>query len=173
MNRLLKALGYRGREYRGGEFRVRIKPIVREVLSVTYTRHGATLALDGQRIGRKWEGIEVHIPQEIEGGKAAQIARDLEAAFQAMGYGYVIARLERVEVVNEGERQTAIAELRNMGYEVEVSTDRKQIRQKPIPGVPRNDRETLRRQVPHMMALLQAIHGTRQHFQILAKSKEF
>jgi len=44
-----------------------------------------------------------------------QITRDLEAAFQAMGYAYVIARLSSVDAVPETERQGAIAELREMG----------------------------------------------------------
>ena len=173
MNWLLKAFGYRGREYRGSDFRVRIDPIVREAVSVIYTYQGLKLNLGGERIGKKWEGISVQIPQYIDGEKLARIVTHLETAFQSLGHGYVIARLGEVEVVDEAERQAAIAELREMGYEVEVSADRKQIRQTAIAGSPRRDKETLQKLAPRMAHLLQAIHGKRQTFQVLAKSKEF
>ena len=53
--------------------------------------------------------------QENELVTQDQITRDLEAAFQAMGYAYVIARLSSVDAVPETERQGAIAELREIG----------------------------------------------------------
>ena len=173
MNWLLKKLGYRDRQYHGSDFSVRIEPMGREAVYVIHTRQGASLNLDGQRIGRKWEGIAVYIPRGVEAERASQIAHDLEAAFQAMGYGYQIARLSEIETVPETERQAAIAELRQMGFEIEVSTDRKQIRQKWIAGTPKPSPETIRKTIPRQMALLQAVHGTRERFEILAKSKEF
>jgi len=170
MGWLLKAFGYQGREYRGDGFRVRIDPVVREAVSVIYTHHGTKLKLGGERIGKKWEGISVQIPQEIDGERLAQIVVHLEIAFRSLGRGYVISRLGAVEIVDETERQAAIAELREMGYEVEVSADRRQIRQKPIEGTARQDKEALRRLAPRMAYLIQAIHGKRQTFQVLAKS---
>jgi hypothetical protein len=172
MNWLRKMLGSRGREYRGPGFSVRVKPTVREAVSIIYTHQGITLNLDGERCGKEWERIEVRIPQEFDGEQTARIVCHLETAFQELGYGYVIARLGEVEVVGDAEREAAIVELREMGYEVEVSADRKQIRQKAIAGTPRQNLETLRKQTPRMMSLIQAIHGTRTHLQILAKSKE-
>jgi hypothetical protein len=172
MNWLLKVLGCHGREYRGDNFHVRIEPGFREVVSVFYTRDGTTLKLGGERIGKKWEGISVHIPQEVEAIRASQIARDLETAFQSMKYGYVIAHLLGVDDVPEVERQAAIAELRQMGYDIEVSADRKQIRQKRLPDAPCINIEIARKQAPRMMMLLQSVHGTRPRFEILAKSKE-
>ena len=90
-----------------------------------------------------------------------------------MQYDYVIARPLGVDVVPESERQAAIAELRDMGYEIEVSEDQKQIRQKKLPGAPPVDRETARKQIPRMVSLLQSVHGKRPRFETLAKSKEF
>jgi len=173
MNRLLKLLGYRDRDYRGDDFSVRIEPILREGVSVIHTRHGTRLDLSGERIGRKWEGIEVRIPQEVEAVQVPQIVRDLETAFGALRYGYVIARKGGVETVPETERQAAIAELREMGYEIEVSSDRTQIRQTLRAGALRPDIETARRTSPRMISLLQSIQGTRERFEILARSKEF
>lgn len=173
MNWLLKLLGYRDREYRGGDFSVRIEPIHREVVSVVHKRQGSTLNLAGERIGEKWEGIEVHIPQEVDPRQASQIAGDVEVAFRAMGYGYVIGRSAGTDVVPETERRAAIAELSEMGYEIEVSTDRKKIRQKRIAGAPHLDQDAARKHAQRMMPLLQSVHGTRHRLEILAKSKEF
>ena len=172
MSWLLKLLGHRDLKYRGDDFSVRIKPTVREGVSVVYMRQGTPLNLSGERIGRKWEGIEVHIPHEVEAVQLPQIVRDLETAFGAMGYGYVIARRVGTDIVPEAERQAAIAELNEMGYDIEVLPDGR-IRQTPKPGAPRRDIETLRKQTPRMMSLIQAVHGTRQRFEILGKSKEF
>jgi hypothetical protein len=173
MNRFLKLLGYRNRrEYRGEDFRVSIEPVHREVISVIHTRQGITLSLSAERIGGKWEGIGVHIPQEVDAAQIPQLVTDLETAFQAMRYGYVIARKAGIEIVAQPEKQAAIAELRDMGYEIEILPDGK-IRQTWRAGAPRQDRETLRRTAPRMVSLIQALHGKRQRFEILAKSKEY
>ena len=172
MNWILKLLGHRDLKYRGNDFSVRIRPTVREGVSVIYTRQGAVLNLSGERIGRRWEGIEVHFPTEVEASQATQIVRDLETAFGAMQYGYVIVRKVGMDVVPEAERRAAVAELNEMGYDIEILPDRS-IRQTARAGAPHQDIETLRQQAPRMMSLLLAIHGTRPRFEILAKSKEF
>ena len=173
MNWLFKKLGYRDREYRGDDFRVRIEPVAREAVHVIHTREGKSLNLDGQLIGRKWEGVEVHFPPEIEAARVSQAVDDLQVAFQAMNYGYMIGRLNEAEVVPEAERQAAISELRQMGYELEISADRKQIRQKWIEGAPKPSLEELRKTAPRVMALLLTVHGTRRPLEVLAKSQEF
>jgi hypothetical protein len=173
MSWLGKLLGYRGREYRGDKFHLRIKSGFREVVSLVYTRGDSTLTLSGELIGRKWEGIEIHIPPEIDAARASLISGDLETALRSMRYGYIITRLIGEDVVPEEERKAAIAELGEMGYDIEVSADHKQIRQKKKPGAPPIDIETLRKRTPRMMALMQTVHGTRRRFEILAKSGEF
>ena len=172
MNWLLELLGYRGREYREDDFSVRIEPIFREVVSVIYTRQGKGLQLGGERIGKKWEGIEVQLPPTLEGAQVAQVVRDLETAFVRLRYGYVIARKTGVDTVPEPERQGALAELREMGYEIEILQDGK-IRQTKRAGAPRQDVETLRKQAPRINSLIQSLRGTRQRLETLAKSKEF
>ena len=109
---------------------------------------------------------------EIETTQAGQIGKDLATAFEAMKRGYVIAHKVGVDIVPETEREAAITELREMGYEVEFLAGGK-IRQTKRAGAPRHDIETLRKQAPRMMSLIQSLHGTRSRFEILAKSKEF
>jgi hypothetical protein len=172
MNWLLKLLSRRDREYGGDGFRVRLDPVFREVVSVTHKRQGTTTKLGGESIGKKWEGISVQIPLEIEAVQAVQIARDLATAFEGMRYGYLITHKIGIDVVPESERHAAIVELREMGYEIEFLSHGK-IRQTKRAGAPRHDIETLRKQAPHMMSLIQSLRGTRPRFEVLAKSKEF
>jgi hypothetical protein len=172
MNWVLKLLGYRDREYRGDGFSARIEPIMREVVSIVHTRNGASLNLGGERIGSKCKGIEVHIPPEVDADQIPQVVRDLETAFEAMRYGYVIARKTGTDIVPKEERQTAMAELYDMGYDIEILPNHK-IRQTLRLGAPRRDIETVRKQTPRIMSLMQSLHGTRPRWEILAKSKEF
>jgi hypothetical protein len=172
MNWLLRLLGYRDREYRGDNFSVRIELVGREGVSVIHRREGTGLNLSGDRIGRKREAIELHIPQDVEAAEVPQIVQDLETAFVAMGYGYVIARKAGIDIASESEQQSAIAELHEMGYEIERLAGGR-IRQKWRAGAPRPDIETLRKTTPRTMSLIQSVHGTRQRFEILAKSKEY
>jgi hypothetical protein len=172
MNWILKQLGYHGREYRGNDFSVRIEPIMREVVAVIYTRRGTSITLNGERIGKRWGGIHVLIPPDIEAAQLSQAVLDLKTAFEAMRYGYVITHQTGVDIVPVPERQAAIAELREMGYEIEILPDGS-IRQARIAGAPRQDIETIRRMPPRIMMLIQSVHGKRQRSEILAKSKEF
>jgi hypothetical protein len=160
-------------EYNGNDFSVRVRPRFRENVSVIYTHHGTELSLDGERIGGRWEGVQVLIPSDLEAEKVTTLVSHLEAAFQALGLGYVIVRLAEVEHISDADRQAAMAELREMGYEMELSADRKRAQVKAIPGIPPRNRETLRIQAPRMMSLIQDVRGTRQRYQTLAKSKEF
>ena len=110
MNWLLKLLCHRGREYRGDDFSVSIEPIFRDAVSIIYTRQGERLKLGGERIGKKWEGIDVRLPANLEDAQVTQIVSDLETAFVALRYGYVIARKMGVDIVPETERQAALAD---------------------------------------------------------------
>jgi hypothetical protein len=95
----------------------------------------------------------------------------LDAAKES-SHGYVISRQTGIDVIPEAEKQAAIAELNEMGYEVEVLPNRR-IRQTRRADAPPQDRESLRKTTPRMMSLIHSLHGTRQRYEILAKSKEF
>jgi hypothetical protein len=172
MNWFLKFLGYRDKEYRGVGYSVRIEQIMREEIAIIYTRRGNSLSLNGERIGKKWEAIHVLVPQEVEAAQLPCMLSDLKAAFVAMRYGYVIVRKSGHDIVPEAERQSALAELRDMGWDIELLPDRT-IRQTRRADVPLQDLETTRKTTPRMMTLLQSVEGRRQRCEVLAKSSEF
>jgi len=172
MNLLSKIFGLRPNEFQDRNFKVRIESIFRENVLIIHTRDGKTVNFDGERYGKKWDGIQVHVPEDVEPTQVQQIVRDLETAFKAMQYEYVILRKAGVEIVPEEEQQTALAELHQMGFQVEVSPDRKQIRQTRRADAPLQDKAALRKMAPRMMSLIQSVKGTRQCFEVLAKSPE-
>lgn len=172
MNLLFKLLGLRPNEFRDRNFRVRIESIFRENVSVVHTRDSETINFDGERYGKKWHGIRVYIPEVVERAQLLQIVQDLETALKAMRHEYVILHKAGVEIVPEKEQQAALAELNQMGFQIEVSTDRKQIRQTRKPDAPLLDKAALRKMAPRMMSLIQSLKGTRQRLEVLAKSPE-
>lgn len=113
-----------------------------------------------------------YIPEEVERAQLLQIVQDLETALKAIRREYVILRKAGVEIVPEKEQQAALAELNQMGFQIEVSTDRKQIRQTRKPDAPLLDKAALRKMAPRMMSLIQSLKGTRQRLEVLAKSPE-
>ena len=169
---LLKKLFRRDRAYRGDGFTVQIVPGQREIVSIIHERAGVELKLGGERIGEKWDAIDVRIPEEVEATRALQVARDLEAAFQARGLGYVISRALGTEVVPETEREAAMTELREMGFKAQMSTDGKAVNTTKIPGAPQRSIEQWRSLGPRVMTLVSAIRGKHPRFEILAQSKK-
>ncbi len=163
----------RDREYRGESFHLRIEPGVRELVSLFYTSQGTTLKLSGERGGENLEGIHIFIPPEVESNRGAEIARDIATGLGAMRYGYVIAQKTGEEIVPEAEREAALAELRAMGYDLEVSADRKRIQIRKKSGPPRAERGPIRPWGLRMKELLLSVHGTRPRHEILAKSGDF
>jgi len=167
---LRNKLRRRAPAYRGDGFTVRIVPGQREVVSIIHERGGVRLELGGERVGKKWDAIEVRIPQEIEAARASQVARDLEEALRAKRLGYVISRALGTEIVPESERQAARAELRGMGFEAQVSADGTTVNLTKIIAPGRSAEES-RKLTARMMALVAAVRGKRRRFKILAQSK--
>lgn len=172
MNRLLRLLGYRDRRYQCSEFQVSIEPVFREAASVLYTRGESKTQLNAEYIGKKSWTIGVSIPAETNEADARRIAADLAIAFNAMGYAYVIVRKVGVEVVPEEDRNAALAELKKMGYEIELLPDGK-IRQSGKRGSPPKPIDFIRKETPRMMQLMKAVHGRREKLETLAQSKDF
>ena len=102
----------------------------------------------------------------------AGIVSHLETAFVELGFGYVIDRRVGVDTIPDSERQAALAELREMGCEIEVLPDGR-IRENLKTGALRQDIETIRQQMPRRFSLIKSLSGTRDRIEILAKSKEF
>jgi len=159
-------------EYQGQDFSVRIEPGLRENVAVVYTRHDTTIRLDGELIGAQWQGIRIPLPASLDDAQVAQIVPDLQMAFAELRQGYIIDRTIGVDIVPEPERQAALAEMREMGYEIEIPPNGA-IRLTPIAGRPRPDPEAARQLASRMPRLLQSVQGKRPRIQTLAKSSEF
>jgi len=160
-------------EYRGADFSVRIVPGFREIGSVVITRSGTARTLDGERIGKKWEGIGIHLPNDVDLADVPDVVRDLEEGLHALGYGFVITRTGAIEGVSEREQEAALDELHRLGFEVESSPDRKQISLRPKREIPRHDTPTSGAVGQRVSSLVRSLTGIRHRVELLAASAEF
>jgi hypothetical protein len=168
-----KMFGNRDREYRADDFSVRIVNGFRELVTVVHTRNGIRRELGGERIGKRWQGIGIHVDPDVGRQELPEIVHDLETAFAAMHYGYVISRTAAVDTVPESERQAAIAEFGEMGFDVEVSAERKRVSLVPKPDRVLPDKKQAQRIASRTPSLLQAVRGRRHRIEVLAISKDF
>jgi hypothetical protein len=164
-------------DYVANDFSVAIEQGFRELIRVVYQRAGSTLRLDGEHMsrlvpGQPTEGLYVQIPPSVAVEHLPQMIKDLEEALSALGYGYVIKRDTGIETVSETDRHRAIAELHEMGYQVEIMPDHS-IQQTRLPGASMPDAEAIRKQLPRMMALIQTVHASLHRFEVLAKTEGF
>ena len=151
------------REYQGQGFSVSVVSLAPELVKVIHQRETTTLALGAERTP-DLSTLRVQIPQDVCPKYARQVAGDLQSAFAAMGYPYEIARVTRVEAVDERGREAALEELRQMGYDFELSPDGNMVRQRFWVRDARVDYQKV-------MSLLQIALGTRPQMEILATSR--
>jgi hypothetical protein len=165
------------RKFVGDSFSVSVVEVFRELVRVIYIRDGNITALDGEHISGSEPrnlhgGIAVRIPQSVVPDKVPEMVKDLCEGLNGLEYGYFIDRLTGFETVPDSERNAAIDEMREMGYEIEMLANGT-IRQTPMPNVPRQDMETAKSQGVRMGALIESIRGKRPQFEVLARSKGY
>jgi hypothetical protein len=140
---------------------------VREVVDLEYRDGSRTLSVGGELTGPRWKQINIL----MSGNRWDQQALDgLAAALREHGYEYLIYTLGEEQTIPEAERDAALAELQSMGYQIEVSPDRKRIRQSLAKGANSPPRDEAKKTAPRMMKLIQTLRGTRRPMQVLRKS---
>ncbi|HET7467396.1 MAG TPA: hypothetical protein VFL29_12085 [Candidatus Dormibacteraeota bacterium] len=116
----------------------------------------------------------MHLPLQIDPADVPQIVRDLETALSALRIGFVITRTVARDAVPETEQQAAIAELNEMGFDVERSADLRQISTTWKPGARRPaNAKAAAEMAQRMQQLIRSLSGSRPRVELLARSKEF
>ncbi len=164
----------RGKEYRGDGFSVRIEQGFREIVFLIISRAGNTRKLEGEWIGKSWNGIGIILAQDTDPAEVPGIVRDVETGLGALHVGYRISRMVAVDAVPEAEQQAALTELEDMGFEVERSTDLRQISTTWKPGAKRPESSKAAKEFAlRMQKLISTLSGSRPRIEVLARSKEF
>ena len=152
---------------------MRVIPGFREIVSIVHSRGKNDLKFDGEFVAANGRtGIDVAIPATFEPALAMQIARDLEMAFDEMGYGYVIRRDAGTDSIPQEDRQSALGKLEQLGVAAKIMPDGK-ISLSQTPDARRQNAELLREKGERIYSLLLDAHGTRKRWEILAKSENF
>jgi len=164
----------RDKEYRGDGFSLRIEQGFREIVFLIISRGGSARKLEGEWIGKNWNGIGIVLAQDTDPAEVPGIVRDVETGLGALHIGYRISRVLAVDTVPEVEQQAALSELEDMGFEVERSADLRQISTTWKPGAKRPDSSKAAKEFAlRMQKLIGALSGSRPRIEVLARSKEF
>jgi len=142
----------------------------RECVEVEYRDLNTSVVLDGEFVGPKWKQVNIVIGDKTNLGE--QTLDNLAAELRHQNYDFVIYKLGEEEQIPEAERQSALRELTAMGYQVDVSADRKTIRLSLAHNGsrPPNPRDKTRELAPQMMKLSKTVRRVHRPIQILRKS---
>ena len=141
---------------------------VRECVDLEYRDATQTLRLSGELVGPKWKQINIMLSgQEYD----RQTLDNLVLALRDRGYEFLLFRLGEEQIIPESERDAALAELRALGFQVEVSPDRKMVRQTRTPDARRLSRGQAKEAAPRIMQLVQTVRGVRRPIEVLRKSE--
>ncbi len=79
--------------YKGADFEVRIEPIWREVVSVSYSDADTSLNVEAVRTSSAWQQPRIHlvIPFGFDASVVSAMASRLKEAFVGIGYGIDIS----------------------------------------------------------------------------------
>ena len=147
---------------------VKVERKFRECVSVVYREPGRTLTFNGELVGPKWNQINMTVGDEV--ASDASLIANLVAEFTRQGHEFVIYRAGKQEPIPQSEGDAARAELRQMGFEVEVSPDGRSVRQTRLPGFSPPSRQEAQQKAVRMMKLLESVRGFRWPLEIVAKS---
>ncbi|HEV2490199.1 MAG TPA: hypothetical protein VGT03_10355 [Candidatus Acidoferrales bacterium] len=151
-------------------FSLRIQRGTRKMMSVIYESNGHSTTFEGTLTGPGWKQIELLIPADFHANHLDRVVADLAKGIGELGYEYRILRRGDAEVIPESERKSALAELRKMGWEPEVSADHSQVELKHTDGSREPSPQDALAQSERMARLVAALHGTRYKLEELARS---
>jgi hypothetical protein len=152
-------------------FSLRIQRGTRELVSVVYDAGGRSTTFEGHLTGAGWKQIELLIPADFHADHLDRVVANLAKGIGELGYEYRILRRGDAEAVPESERKAALAELRKMGWEPEISSDRSQVELKRADGSRAPSPEEALAQSERLARLVESLHGTRYRLEELARSK--
>ena len=151
-------------------FSIHIRRGSRNQVSVLYESGSRSTTFEGSLTGEGWKQIELLIPADFQADRLDLVVASLAKGIGEVGYEYRILRRGDAEAVPESEREAALAELRKMGWEPEVSADRAQVELKRTDGAAAPSPQEAIAQSERMARLVAALHGTRYKLEELARS---
>jgi hypothetical protein len=151
-------------------FSLRIQRGARNLASVVYEEKGRSHTFEGELAGPGWRQLNLLIPSDFSGDGLDRVVANLAKGIGELGYEYLIRRRGEGEKIPEKERKAALAELRKMGWEPEISADRSQVELKRADGSRSPSPDEAIANSERLARLVQTIHGTRYKFEELARS---
>ena len=161
----------KSRKYKTPRFSLALGHFSRECLDATYQEGVRTIVFDGERVGKKWEQLNLRVPADLGEEALHRVLANLAEALEKMGHEFLVFRTGPAEPIPEDQQKAAIAGIRQMGMEPEVSANGSTITLKKLPGWKPPAEFDAKQQAIHMTRLLSTARGKKARIEILAKSK--
>jgi hypothetical protein len=151
-------------------YSVELRKQTRELLLVIYREGCRESHFRGEFSGKKWEQVNLSVPPDVTDEELPRFVKNLSEALTTLRYEFVITRPGASEPITEAELQAALAELRELGLDADVSTDRFRVQLKKLAGWKRpvtfNKKEYSRR----LVKAAATVRGKRSPNEVVAKS---
>lgn len=161
----------RRRRFKTEDYSLELRNFSRECLEAVYEEGGAAVVFGGERVGRKWEQINLQAPAGLPEAAYGRVLPNVVAGLEALGYAGLIFRTKPGELIPQAEQEGAIARLREMGMEPTVAPDGSSLQLKRIPGWNRPPGFDGGAHALETMKLVRTAGGKRTRIEILAKSE--
>ena len=150
------------------EFSIAISRLGPEDAIVTRKRENRKQEFAAEITGKRQ--IDVHIPSELDVAEVHSAVADLVQGFQKLGYEYLIYKKGEREPIPESEREAAISELNKMGFEVQRTEGRIEVRRASQLRGAASSQPEANITTPEWIRLLGKAKGVRERIEVLAKS---
>jgi hypothetical protein len=161
----------RRRKFKTKDYALELGNFSRECLEAVYEEGGAAVVFAGERVGRKWEQINLQAPAGLPEAAYARVLPNVLAGLEALGYVGLVFRTGPGELIPQVEQEAATARLREIGMEPIVAPDGSSIQLRKIPDWKQPPGFDARAHALETMKLARTAGGKRTRIEILAKSE--
>jgi hypothetical protein len=140
---------------------------------VTYSDKSKKLSLDATtEPGERFFAtrISVKVPRELPNEQIRDLVSNLSSGLKTLRYEYLIYRKGGPQTVPEEERNAAIAELRQMGFEILESSGPGKIGRAVTHNWERTSRKEGKARLSLVQSLMAKASGVRENIEVLARS---
>ena len=114
--------------------------------------------------------IYVRVPGELPDEDAHKIVPNVASGLTVLHYDYLIFRNSETPTIPDEEREAAIAELHQMGVEVEGTVGNGQVSRAVIHNLRESSTEQTKATIAKVQSLMGKASGLRESIQVLARS---
>jgi hypothetical protein len=154
-------------------FSITISKVGRNEAYLTYLTNYAKTELDAE-IGRGRSffvpRIAVRVPEDMVDCEVRRIVSDIALGLKELHYEFVVYRRRKPDIIPDEERNEAIAELHQMGFDIDRSPEQELVVRAVSHGWRRTSGREAKAIFSRTQALIMKARGFRENLEILARN---